>query len=54
MHSTQSAAFEPCIANLFNQSSGRNVVIKTKVDLREVILLDSQSKIDFFKPSFSG
>ena len=40
--------FEPHIASLFNHTSGRNIGIKTKLDLREVILLCSQSEIDLF------
>jgi hypothetical protein len=35
--------FEPTIANLFNQSGS-----SVKIDLREVILLDSQSTMDIF------
>ena len=31
--------FEPRIAIIFNHTSGRNVGIKTKLDLRDVILL---------------
>ena len=32
--------FEPRIVIIFNQTSGRNVNIKTNIDLREVILMD--------------
>ena len=38
--------FEPGNANVFNQSAVRNVGIKTKLNLREVIILDSQSTMD--------
>ena len=40
--------FEPRIASLFNQTAGCNVSIKTKLDLREVILLDIQLTMDLF------
>ena len=40
--------FEPRIASLFNQTAGSNTGIKTKLDLRGVILLDSQSTVDLF------
>ena len=40
--------FEPRIASLFNQTAGCNISIKTKLDLREVILLDSQLAMDLF------
>ena len=40
--------FEPHIASLFNHTSGRNIGIKTKLDLREVTLLLPQSKMDLF------
>ena len=36
--------FEPHIVNLFNQAQDFN----NKLDLRDIILLDSQSKMDFF------
>ena len=39
--------FEPQIVNFFNHSDGRNVGINTKLDLLEVILLDSHSTIYF-------
>ena len=44
--------FEPHIAKLFNQSADRNSVINTKLDLRDVIILDSQSTIDIFCNQF--
>ena len=34
--------FEPRITSLFNQNDGRNVGIKTKLNLKGVILLDRQ------------
>ena len=40
--------FELRIASLFNQTAGSNVGIKTKINLREVILIDSQFKLDIF------
>ena len=40
--------FEPRIASLFIQTSGRNVGIKTKLDLKEVIFLYRQSRMDLF------
>ena len=40
--------FETCISSIFNQTDGRNLGIKTNLDLREVILLYSQSTIDLF------
>ena len=40
--------FEPRIASLFKQTAGCNVSIKTKLDLREVILLDIQLTMDLF------
>ena len=40
--------FEPRIAIIFNQTSGCNVGIQTKIDSMEVILLDNQSEMDFF------
>ena len=40
--------FETRIVSLFNQTSGRNVGIKPKLNLREVILLGSQSTMDIF------
>ena len=41
--------FEPRIASVFNQTTGHNISIKPKLNLREVILLDSQSMIDIFR-----
>ena len=40
--------FELCNASFFNQTSGCNVGIKTKLNLREVILMESQSTMDLF------
>ena len=40
--------FEPRIASLFNQTAGSNAGLKPKLNLREVILLDSQSTVDLF------
>ena len=40
--------FKPHIANIFNYTASRNVGIKINLDLREVILIDSQSKMDIF------
>ena len=40
--------FKPRIANIFNQTDGRNVGININLGLREVILLDSQLTMDFF------
>ena len=40
--------FEPRIPRLFNQTAGRNVSMKNKFNLREVILLDKQSTMDLF------
>jgi hypothetical protein len=41
--------FSPTIANLFKQShSPKKLVTKMKLDLREIILLDSQSTMDLF------
>ena len=39
---------EPCIANIFKHNKSHNVVIKTKLDLREVILVDIQLTMDLF------
>ena len=40
--------FEPLITSLSNQTYGHNVGIKTKLNLREVILMDSQLRMDLF------
>ena len=40
--------FEPCIASLFNQTADHNAIIKTNLDLRGDVLLDSQSTMDLF------
>ena len=40
--------FKPRITSLYNQTDGHNVGIKTKLYLREVILLDSQLTMDIF------
>jgi hypothetical protein len=41
--------FSPTIANLFKQShSPKKLGTKMKLDLREIILLDSQSTMDLF------
>ena len=39
---------EPHLASLFNQTSGRNVGMKTKIYLREVILMYIQLTMDLF------
>ena len=39
---------EPGIASIFNQTSGHNVRIKTKLYLREVILLEIQLTMNIF------
>ena len=40
--------FEPRIKSIFNQNDGRNVRIKTKLYLREVIFMDIQLAMDLF------
>ena len=40
--------FETFIGSLFNYTSGHNISIKTKLNLREVILMDSQPTMDIF------
>ena len=40
--------FEPHIVSLLNQTPSRDFGIKTKPNLREVILIDSQLRMDLF------
>ena len=47
--------FEPHITSIFNQTEGRNFGIKPKLDLRDIILMDSQLTMDLFcKSIFIG
>ena len=46
---------EPRIEIIFNHTDGRNVDIKTKLNLRKVILMDSQLIVDLLcKSLFIG
>ena len=40
--------FEPLITSIFNHTAGRKVGIKSKLNFREVIFLESQLKMDIF------
>ena len=46
--------FEPCIASILNQTAGRNVSTKTKLNLREVILLDIQLTMNIVGKTLAG